>query len=161
VQVSILLPSLATMRTVVERLKTVSNKIHVLANYAGEFRYVPFAQPFQSEPPWLILLLTLRLKAISDDAKVQTEWRGLKHPEAAPGEDTPQPSNPNVLSSVCVEAKSLLKALSCHAIGTVAIGCVCAKHCLILYVYLGDARSEGENGVLTYFLPAVSGDDED
>ena len=102
-----------------------------------------------------------RLKAISDDAKVQTEWRNLKHPEAAPGEDTPQPTNPDHLSSVCIEAKSLLKALSCHAIGTVAIGCVCAKHCLILYVYLGDARSEGENGVLTYFLPAVNADDED
>jgi len=60
-----------------------------------------------------------------------------------------------------VDAKSLLKALSCHAIGTVTIACVCAKHCLILYVYLGDARSEGENGVLTYFLPAIGVEDDD
>lgn len=62
-KVNILLPPLVTLRTVCERLRTISPVITISANYRGEFR----------------------LKASSDDAKVETEWRGLKHPQ--PQED--------------------------------------------------------------------------
>lgn len=53
-----------------------------------------------------------------------------------------------------MEAKSLIKALSCSTIATLSIGCVCETHCFILYVYLGDARKSDDGGVMTYFLPA-------
>lgn len=39
-QVSIMLPALTQMRTVVERLKTISSRIHLSANHQGQFSSV-------------------------------------------------------------------------------------------------------------------------
>jgi HUS1 checkpoint protein len=38
---------------------------------------------------------------------------------------------------------------------------VCADHCAIFYVYIGDAKDNLQGGVLTFFVPAVSRDGDD
>lgn len=57
-QVSILLPPLENLKTVVDRLKNLSPIIILQANNVGEFQF----------------------KVESDEANVQTEWRGLSNP---------------------------------------------------------------------------------
>ncbi|ORY63660.1 checkpoint protein Hus1/Mec3 [Leucosporidium creatinivorum] len=139
--VNILLPPLSTLRTVCDRLKTISSTITISANRRGEFR----------------------LRAESDEANVETEWRGLKHPEAGPDDEPPsQPlPSPSTFHSVTVDAKNLLKFLASYSIASTTIACVCADHCAIFYVYIGDAKDNLQGGVLTFFVPAVSRDGDD
>lgn len=140
--VNILLPPLQSLLKVAERLKTVSPIITVSANWRGEFR----------------------LKAESDNANVETEWRGLKHP--SPPEDDPTasqpPPDPEEFHSVSVDAKSLLKFLGSYGIAHTTIACICADHCAIFYVYIGEKNNDNmQGGVLTFFVPAVKEDGDD
>ncbi|GAA5833084.1 hypothetical protein JCM11251_006510 [Rhodosporidiobolus azoricus] len=141
--VILLLPDLKLLRTVAERLKTISPYITLTANNRGEFR----------------------MRAEADEAKVETEWRGLKKPQG--GEDelatSEESSDPSHFFSVTLEARSLLKFLASYSIATHTIACLCHSHCAIFYVYIGDSKDQMQGGVLTFFLPAVKlgGDDED
>ena len=54
-----MLPPLDKVQTVAERMRSVSDTVVLSANQLGEFR----------------------LRAEGDQASVETEWRGLKHPE--------------------------------------------------------------------------------
>ncbi|KAL8276507.1 hypothetical protein RQP46_011108 [Phenoliferia psychrophenolica] len=139
--VNILLPPLGLLRTVSERLKTISPVITISANWRGEFR----------------------LRAESDEANVETEWRGLKHPSP---QDEPTPSqqaaDPDAFHSVSVDAKGLLKFLASYSIATTTIACICEGHCAIFYVYIGDSKDPTtQGGVLTFFVPAVNADGDD
>ncbi|GAA5985845.1 hypothetical protein JCM11641_005318 [Rhodosporidiobolus odoratus] len=138
--VILLLPSLQILRTVVERLKTISPLITISANNGGE----------------------LRLRAESDEAKVETEWRGLKRPNTGE-EETPPTEDPSTFFSVTVDAKNLLKFLASYSIATTTIACLCSSHCAIFYVYIGDSKDQMQGGVLTFFVPAVKvdGDEDD
>ncbi|KAI5477604.1 HUS1 checkpoint protein [Pseudohyphozyma bogoriensis] len=134
-QVNILLPPLSSLRTVSERLKTISSSITISANWRGEFR----------------------LRAESDDANVQTEWRGLKHPTPPEDEASQDPPSPSAFHSVTVDARSLLKFLGAYTIATTTIACICEDHCAIFYVYIGDTtKGDVQGGVLTFFVPAAS-----
>ncbi|GAA6020065.1 hypothetical protein JCM10207_006774 [Rhodosporidiobolus poonsookiae] len=139
--VIILLPPLSILRTVAERLKTVSPYITLSANNAGEFR----------------------MRAEADEAKVETEWRGLKRPNT--GDDdmaAAPPADPAHFFRVTLDAKNLLKFLASYAIAATTIMCLCPGHCAIFYVYVGDSKDRVEGGVLTYFIPArTAGEDED
>ncbi|BGP17888.1 hypothetical protein JCM10213_000966 [Rhodosporidiobolus nylandii] len=139
-EVVLLLPPLSVLRTVAERLKTVSSLITLSANNRGE----------------------LRLRAESDEAKVETEWRGLKRPNT--GDDEPAPTaSPSAFFSVTLDARNLLKFLGSYSIASTTIACLCQSHCAIFYVYIGDSKDQMQGGVLTFFVPAVKveGDDED
>ncbi|GAA6035583.1 hypothetical protein JCM8097_004913 [Rhodosporidiobolus ruineniae] len=140
--VILLLPPLQLLRTVGERLKTVSPYITLSANNRGEFR----------------------MRAESDDAKVETEWRGLKRPSTGDGDMAPASlADPEKLHSVTLDVKNLLKFLASYGIATTTIACLCAAHCAIFYVYIGDSKDRMQGGVLTFFVPAVrvEGDEED
>ncbi|BGP49782.1 Checkpoint protein hus1 [Rhodotorula kratochvilovae] len=141
-EVLLYLPPLNLLRTVVERLKTISPYITLSANNVGE----------------------LRLRAESDDAKVETEWRGLRRPTQGAEDIAAAPADPREFFAATVEAKDLLKFLASYSIASTTI----AWHCAIFYVYIGaekDSQSGGGNGgsggVLTFFVPAVKlGGDE-
>ncbi|GAA5941596.1 hypothetical protein JCM3775_005121 [Rhodotorula graminis] len=142
-QVALYLPSLHTLRTVVERLKTISSYITISANNAGE----------------------LRLRAESDDAKVETEWRDLRMPTAGAEGMTDPADDPHEFISVTLEAKDVLKFLASYSVASTTIACFCRAHAAIFYVYVGAERdssgAQGSGGVLTFFVPAVQlgGDD--
>ncbi|KAK9893641.1 cell cycle checkpoint [Cystobasidium minutum MCA 4210] len=132
--VHIMLPaSSESLRGVVDRMKNIGNVITVSANLQG----------------------VLKLRVESDLAKVETEWRDLKHPEI---ELTPSQANeqvdPSELHSVDIDAKHLLKLLHALANGNHTIACICSRVCLIAYVYIGDNReSQADNaGILTWFI---------
>ncbi|KAM0786318.1 hypothetical protein ACM66B_001793 [Microbotryomycetes sp. NB124-2] len=138
--VNILLPPLSNLRTVCDRLKTISSAITISANWRGE----------------------LRLRAESDEAKVETEWRGLKHPLAQDPDSASQAQpDPDEFHSVSVDSRNLLKFLASHAIETMTISSICQDHCAIFYVYIGDAKDQAQGGVLTFFVPAINGGDDD
>ncbi|GAA6007126.1 uncharacterized protein JCM10292_004125 [Rhodotorula paludigena] len=155
--VILLLPPLQLLRTVVERLKTVSPYLTLSANNAGE----------------------LRIRAEADEAKVETEWRGLKKPSMGAENVAAQHEDPRQFFSVTLEAKSLLKFLASYTVATTSIFCLCASHCAIFYVYIGatakdqQRRARGgsgagdeddmasSGGVLTFFVPAVKLDGDE
>ncbi|GAA5852498.1 hypothetical protein JCM9279_003475 [Rhodotorula babjevae] len=142
-QVALYLPSLHSLRTVVERLKTISSYVTISANNAGE----------------------LRLRAESDDAKVETEWRDLRKPAAGAEGMTDPPDDPHEFISVRLEAKDVLKFLASYSVASTTIACFCRAHAAIFYVYVGAERdssgAQGSGGVLTFFVPAVQLNGED
>ncbi|BGO95559.1 hypothetical protein NBRC10512_007817 [Rhodotorula toruloides] len=138
-EVIVILPALQKLRTVTERLKTISSHVTISANNLGE----------------------LRLRAEADEAKVETEWRGLKRPN---GESmTAEVDDPAEFFSVTLDTKNLLRFLNTYAVATTTIACFCSNHCAIFYVYVGESKDKVQGGVLTFYVPAVKidGDDED
>ena len=77
-----------------------------------------------------------------------------------------------------MDAKNLLKFLASYTIAGTTIACalrympwlelsdpessgICADHCAIFYVYIGDSRDSLQGGVLTFFIPCVRKDGDD
>ncbi|KAF9477730.1 cell cycle checkpoint [Pholiota conissans] len=134
----ILLPPLALLRTIVDRLRPMSDLLAFQANNNKR------------------LLLAIR----NDSVSVETEWNDCQNPAAAEDEgngDDEEPRDPNKMYSVCISTRSFLKFLNIHVVSTTTIACICQSHCLILYVYIGDVTDAG--GVLTFYIPAIIDDD--
>ncbi|GAA5888113.1 hypothetical protein JCM5296_005437 [Sporobolomyces johnsonii] len=136
-EVQLVLPPLQLVRTVAERMKTISPYITITANNLGEFR----------------------LRAEADEANVETEWRGLKR--ARMSDEEIEPPDPAAFFSVRLDTKNLLKFLASYAIAQTCILCLCSDHCAIFYVRVGDSKDHVEGGVLTFFVPAVNPDGDD
>ncbi|GAA5905934.1 uncharacterized protein JCM6883_002497 [Sporobolomyces salmoneus] len=138
---ALLLPPLQILRTVAERMKTISSIITLSANNAGTFK----------------------MRAVSDEASVDTEWTNLKRPNL--GDDNDEMTNPNEdpnkMFSVSLETKNLLKFLNSYQIAQTTIFCLCPNHCGIFYVYVGDSKDNLQGGVLTFFVPAFNADGDD
>ncbi|TFY56033.1 hypothetical protein EVJ58_g7878 [Rhodofomes roseus] len=136
-KVHILLPPLAKLRTVVERMRPLAaDVIGIRANLSG----------------------CLQLCAQTDNARVDVSWNGLSNPKMAQDPSTQDPDNleardPTTLYGVLVSLKSLQKFLSSHVVSTTTIACICQNHCIILYVYIGEMAEAG--GVLTFYIPAI------
>ncbi|KAI0652749.1 cell cycle checkpoint [Trametes meyenii] len=131
--VHILLPPLAKLRTVAERLRPLAEEgVIFRANHVGE----------------------LQLAVTNDNARVEVGWGGLTNPTMkSDGEgDDSDAKNPTDMHGVLVSHKCLLKFLNSHVISTTTIACICENHCVILYVYIGNVADAG--GVLTYYIPA-------
>ncbi|KAI0352210.1 cell cycle checkpoint [Trametes cingulata] len=136
--VHILLPSLAKLRTVVERLRPLAaDGVTFRANHAGE----------------------LQLAVNTDNARVEVGWGGLTNPTmakdpASQGSDADdaEAKDPREMHGVLVSHKCLLKFLTSHVVSTTTVACICENHCVILYVYIGNVADAG--GVLTYYIPA-------
>ncbi|KAF8887522.1 checkpoint protein Hus1/Mec3 [Infundibulicybe gibba] len=128
--VHILLPPLQKLRTIVERMRPMSDILAVRANGRGR----------------------LQLAIDTEGVRVETEWRDCTNPQTQDErEDVP---NPGKLFSVLVSTKSFTKFLNSHVISTTTIACICQNHCMILYVYIGDVADAG--GVLTFYIPLSS-----
>ncbi|KAF7972224.1 hypothetical protein HWV62_18622 [Athelia sp. TMB] len=137
----ILLPPLQKLRTIVERMRPMSDVLAIRASNNGK----------------------LQLAISTDSVAVETQWTNCTNPDMSAGgatqsqseeEDKPDPDD---LFSVHVSTRSFLKFLNSHLISTTTIACICKDHCLILYVYVGDVADAG--GVLTFYLPAIIDDD--
>jgi len=139
--VHIVTPPLKEMRVVIDRLKMFGSKIRFSANNSGE----------------------LTLSAVTDDGDaLTTTWVNLGHPTIEAGEDAPprEAPDPQQHFSTLMTAQSLLKFMSSAVITpTTCIACICENHCLIMYVYIG--LVEEGNGILTFYIPAQVGNEED
>ncbi|OAX41448.1 cell cycle checkpoint [Rhizopogon vinicolor AM-OR11-026] len=141
--VNILLPSLQKLRTIVERIRPLSNVLVLRANNSGK----------------------LQLSINTDTVKLETQWLRCANPpmrQAPNADDVEDPSlekpDPDKLFSVLVSVRSFLQFLNSHIVSTTTIACLCQNHCAILYVYIGEIADAG--GVLTYYIPTViDGDD--
>ncbi|KDQ24948.1 hypothetical protein PLEOSDRAFT_1067649 [Pleurotus ostreatus PC15] len=137
--VHILLPPLQKLRTVVERLKPMSDVLAVSASHSG----------------------SLKLSISTDSVKLDTEWRNCTIPKMTrepTDRDDENDHDPGKHFPVLVSTRSFLKFLNSHVVSTTTIACICQRHCMILYVYVGDYADAG--GVLTFYIPAIiDGDD--
>ncbi|KAF8468537.1 cell cycle checkpoint [Russula ochroleuca] len=145
--VQIMLPPLAKMRAVVERMRNLSDVIAVRANSSGR----------------------LQLSASTEVVKADITWTNCSHPRIAAdgasqanGGDVDEEQehqrererlDSNNLFSVLVHTRSFLKFLNAHTVSKTTIACICQGHCLILFVYIGDSADVG--GVLTFYIPSV------
>ncbi|KAL0945319.1 hypothetical protein HGRIS_000821 [Hohenbuehelia grisea] len=153
--IHILLPPLQKLRTIVDRMRPMSDILAVRANNSGR--------------------LTLSIN--TDSVKIDTEWRNCTNPKmssfalyfvvfhgeltslsAREGsqEEPDEPPDPEKMFTVLVSIRSFLKFLNSHVVSTTTIACVCQHHCMILYVYIGDVADAG--GVLTFYIPAIIDD---
>ncbi|KAF8193332.1 checkpoint protein Hus1/Mec3 [Pholiota molesta] len=134
---NILLPPLQLLRTIVDRLRPMSDVLAVQANNNKR------------------LLLAIRTESVS----VETEWKDCSNPETHNNEeaDDEEPRDPDKMYTVYISTRSFLKFLNSHVVSTTTIACLCQHHCLILYVYIGDVADAG--GVLTFYIPAIIDDD--
>ncbi|KAI0779047.1 cell cycle checkpoint [Trametes elegans] len=136
--VHILLPPLAKLRIVVDRLRPLAaDGVAFRANNLGE----------------------LQLAVNAENARVEVGWGGLGNPTMTKdpatqdsGEDDSDAKDPTEMHGVLVSHKCLNKFLNSHVISTTTIACICENHCVILYVYIGSMTDAG--GVLTYYIPA-------
>jgi len=94
-------------------------------------------------------------------------------------QDANEDPDPDQFFTVLVSIRSFLKFLNSHVVSTTTIACmlrkchyfprnsvlgfyfsqfsgVCQHHCMILYVYIGEAEDAG--GVLTFYIPAILDD---
>ncbi|KAH7912827.1 cell cycle checkpoint [Hygrophoropsis aurantiaca] len=145
--VHILLPPLQKLRTIVERLRALSDVLAIRVNNNGK----------------------LQVSVSTDSVKVETQWTGCPNPpmardaQAQEGEgdeiqDAVDKPDPDKMFSVLVSIRSFLKFLNSHVVSTTTIACICQNHCAILYVYIGEVADAG--GVLTFYIPTVlDGDD--
>ncbi|KAI0674007.1 cell cycle checkpoint [Trametes maxima] len=131
--VHILLPPLAKLRTVAERLRPLAEEgVIFRANHVGELQFA----------------------VTNDNARVEVGWGGLTNPTMKSNGDADESDakDPTEMHGVLVSHKCLLKFLNSHVISTTTIACICENHCVILYVYIGNVADAG--GVLTYYIPA-------
>ncbi|KZT06077.1 cell cycle checkpoint [Laetiporus sulphureus 93-53] len=145
-EVHILLPPLAKLRTVVERMRPLAaDVIAMRASGSG----------------------CLQLCAHTDNARVDVSWKNLTNPKMTQdgssqdprssfADDDAERRDPTRMYGVVVSLKSLSKFLGSHIVSTTTIACICQGHCIILYVYIGEIADAG--GVLTFYIPAIIDD---
>ncbi|TFL06872.1 checkpoint protein Hus1/Mec3 [Pterulicium gracile] len=135
--VHVLLPSLQKIRTIVDRLKPMSNILAIKANNNKH----------------------LQLSIRTDNVNCETLWTNCanpnmrQHEEHEELEEPEEEVDPNKMFTVTVPIKGFLKFLNSHVVSTNTIACICHRHCLILYVYIGALNDAG--GVLTYYIPTI------
>ncbi|KII84360.1 hypothetical protein PLICRDRAFT_46253 [Plicaturopsis crispa FD-325 SS-3] len=143
--IHIVLPPLQKLRTIVERMRPLSDDLVVRANGAGR------------------LVLGINTESVTLD----TTWTNCANPKmaregatqgsVADDDDPREDKDPEELSSVLISIRSFLKFLNSHVVSTTTMACICEKHCMILYVYIGDVADAG--GVLTFYIPTIISDD--
>jgi len=138
--IHILLPPLQKLRTIVERLRPMSDILAIRASNNGR----------------------LQLSINTDSVTVDTQWTNCTNPKMAASQsqdDDDEPNekpDPDHLFTVLVSIRSFLKFLNSHVVSTTTIACICQHHCVILYVYIGDVTDAG--GVLTFYIPSILDD---
>ncbi|KAG2133548.1 cell cycle checkpoint [Suillus bovinus] len=146
-EVHVLLPPLLKIRTIVERLRPLSDVLALRANNSG----------------------ILQLCINTDTVKLETQWVKCGNPSMAndiaqndENDDAEDISlnkpDPDKMFCVLVSIRSFLKFLNSHVVSATTILCLCHNHCAILYVYIGEIADAG--GVLTYYIPTVIDGDE-
>ncbi|EPQ53912.1 cell cycle checkpoint [Gloeophyllum trabeum ATCC 11539] len=138
----ILLPSLPTLRSPVERLRALSSTLLLRANIGPPTRLLLEVAGDDNE---------VRVKVEFSVKFVQTE----RQPDDEDGE--PEEKDKEKLYTVPIAAKSFVKFLNCHIVSGQVIAAVCHRHCLILYFYIGSTGADS-GGVLTFYIPSIVDD---
>ncbi|KAI9143949.1 checkpoint protein Hus1/Mec3 [Paraphysoderma sedebokerense] len=138
-EIYIMLPSLHSLRTVAERMKSLSSHIILAANMNGE----------------------LVLRAETDTVNIETRYCDLVHPELdgnQEGRSQQRMRDPTEFAEVRVDVKDFIKFVhSYHVNPSNVVCCIHDELCLVFYVYVGDPnRLEDEDSlaILTYLIPA-------
>lgn len=135
----ILLPQLLTLKSVAERLKSLSSFMTLGANMRGD----------------------LQLGVRTESVEVTTHYKDLTNPEINQQEGDEKPASamrdPNVMVEVKVDVKDFLRFLHCHHVHpNNVVCCLIEDVAAVIYVYLRSPRSPNSNlGALTYYIPAV------
>jgi HUS1 checkpoint protein len=136
--IHIILPPLQKLRIIVDKLRPMSNILAFRANHNGQ----------------------IQISISTESVKLDTRWENCSIPTMVSGglsqevaEDQAEKPGPDHLFTVLVSIRSFLKFLNSYVVSTTTIACVCQNHCMILYVYIGDAANAG--GVLTFYIPAI------
>ena len=176
-----MLPPLAKMRTVVERMRNLSDVIAVRANSSGclqlsastevvkaDITWNSCTHPRISKAPSRPMALVVHASRILFDPVAADGASQINDEDEAEGRERPDPKQ---LFSVLVHTRSFLKFLNAHAVSKTTIACtngtffhpfrddnfslvgICQGHCLISFVYIGDSADVG--GVLTFYIPSV------
>ncbi|KAJ3175436.1 DNA damage checkpoint control protein [Geranomyces variabilis] len=137
-QVQILLPPIADVRTIVERMKALGSHVMVGANMNGEFV----------------------LKVVADAVKVETSFKGLTNPELGAEDGTPQPTptslyqNRRRFAYVRVDMRDFVRFLHSSVVNPKhVVCCIVDGQNLCLYVYLGNGI-DLDDGQFIYYIPA-------
>ncbi|KIO28397.1 hypothetical protein M407DRAFT_71850 [Tulasnella calospora MUT 4182] len=137
--VNIILPPLAKMRTVVERMAKLSSIIGFSASQSG----------------------LVKLEIGTEVVGVETVWENCQIPEIndgsyfCKGQDPQQATDENGQQpyfTALVSIRSLLKFLTSYVVSTTTIASICQAHCVILYVFVGEMHEAG--AVLTFYIPS-------
>ena len=172
-----MLPPLSKMRTVVERMRNLSDVMAVRANSSGCLRLSASTEVVKADITWNncthprigklwpFPVFSFRISSIYVAANSVSQ---ANDEDEEQGRERPDPTQ---LFSVLVHTRSFLKFLNAHAVSKTTIACtkgpfvqpshsdnfglvgICQGHCLILFVYIGDSADVG--GVLTFYIPSV------
>ena len=140
--VFIYLPELKTVQKIVDRMKNVSDTIHIEANMAG----------------------LLKMSVRKDIATISTTFRNLKHPEMRsnaplaheinhspfPPDSVPHPNSELVGDEVFVDIKKFASILHCLQVQpTNVIACFHAQSAFVVHAIAQELN-------VSYFLPIIS-----
>lgn len=125
--VSIYLPALKTMKSVVEKMKNISNHLIIEANLSGE----------------------LNLKIETELVCVTTHFKDLGNPPLA-SENASQDRSPDEMAEVHIDIRKLLQLLAGQQVNPVKAMCNIVKNKIIHFDLLHEDVS------LQYFIPALS-----
>ncbi|GJE85615.1 cell cycle checkpoint [Phanerochaete sordida] len=154
--IHIMLPPLTKLRTVMERLRSQSDIIRVQANKAGRLDFAVSTDSIAIEVCWTGLQApTFGKRASQAQNQSQSESQGESQEEQE--DEASQSAAKERMCGVLVNVKSIMKFLQSHVVCSSTIAGICQRHCLILYVYIGDAADAG--GILTFYIPAIMDDD--
>ncbi len=128
----ILLPPLAKLRTVVDRLRPLANNgISFRANHAGELQLAVTTESARVEIGWTGLtnppMGAFSPPSASAASHCHASLTTAKEPASQnPDGDDPDAKDPNQMHGVLVSHKCLLKFLSSHVVSTTTIACMLA-----------------------------------
>ncbi|KZT27249.1 cell cycle checkpoint [Neolentinus lepideus HHB14362 ss-1] len=139
----ILLPSLPTLRSPVERLRALSSTLVVRANVGPPTKLLLEVAGDENE---------VRVKVEFGVKFVQTNRQGDEDED-----EEAEEKDKEKLYTVPISAKSFVKFLNCHIVNGQVIAAICHRHCLILYFYIGSTGPDA-GGVLTFYIPSMVDD---
>ncbi|XP_025708891.1 checkpoint protein HUS1 [Callorhinus ursinus] len=125
--VSIYLPALKTMKSIVEKMKNISNHLIIEANLSGE----------------------LNLKIETELVCVTTHFKDLGNPQSA-SEDASQDRDPEQMAEVHIDIRKLLQFLAGQQVNPTKAVCNIVRNKIIHFDLLHEDVS------LQYFIPAFS-----
>ncbi|KAI8802434.1 checkpoint protein Hus1/Mec3 [Cladochytrium replicatum] len=136
-QVHIMMPPLANVKVIMDRMKSMSNFITVAANMSGDF--------------------VMKVKA--QEVQLETTFTDLVNPELDPTQVdvSKYPSmhrDPAEFAEARVHVRDFGKFVHSYAVNpTNVVCCIIEKHGLVFYLYIGEDNSDQSLGTLTYYIP--------
>ncbi|KAJ2720666.1 Checkpoint protein hus1 [Coemansia sp. Benny D115] len=145
-QVHIMMPPIANVRSVAERMRSMGDRVAVSANKRGE----------------------VNVRVANDLVDITTFFRGLENlsydstQQPASAQSDPSPQKESEFYTAVVDMKNFMRFLqSYHVAPKNIVCCIIENHALVFYVYVGSvgygsgvsALNDQTCGSLTYFIP--------